>query len=447
MRLLLSLVLVFNLMVWPAKAQNNEVIDRIIAVVGQNMVMRSEFEAQRLNLMGQGMKKDEKLNCSVMEELLLQKLLLNQAQLDSLKVTEEQIQAEIDMRLRYFISQFGSEERFEKEYGKTISQFKEEFHDPIREIKLIQAMQAKLSGDIAVTPSEVRVFFNKMDQDSLPFINSEIEVAQIVAKPVVSEAAKNETISKLNDFKNRVRKGEDFAAFAVLYSEDPGSAKSGGDLGLQRRGTFVPEFEAAAFSLAKGEVSEIIESPFGYHLLQLMDRRGEMVQVRHILLKPRTDPADLINARNKLDSIYQKILTVDTMTFALAAELFSDDEETRYNGGVLINPLTGTTRFEVSQLSPQVFFVADKLDIGEVSQPALAQLPDGNQVYRILKVLKRTEPHRANLKDDYQLIQAAALDEKKGAILQKWTDEKIQKTYIKIDESFSNCGFDYGWVK
>ena len=425
----------------PIFAQDEKVVDQIIAVVGGNIILQSELETQYLQAVSQGMEVDENSRCELLEEMLYQKLLLNQAQLDSVKVSDSQVESEMDKRLRYFISQIGSEQKLEEYYGKSIAEIKDEFKELIRNQLLIQSMQSKVTANINVTPSEVKAFYNKRPEDSIPLVNSEIEVAQIVAIPKVSEEAKKEAREKIEALRERIIKGEKFATLAVLYSEDPGSAKKGGELGFVGRGSFVPEFEAMAYQLKEGEVSEIVETQYGFHIMQLIERRGEQINIRHILISPKIAPEDLVKARNYIDSISHLIASTDTLDFAEAAVLFSDDIETKYNGGLIVNPQTGTTRFEADQLDPSLFFTIDKLEVGEMSGPVLIQMPGGKQAYRLLYLKTRTEPHRANLKDDYQKIQETALAEKQQVAVNKWITKKLANIYFKLHEDYKSCNF------
>jgi peptidyl-prolyl cis-trans isomerase SurA len=435
-----AILLALLLWTFGANAQpTKQVIDQVIAVVGNNIVLKSDLENQYYQMLQQGAEESENARCELLEELLFQKLLLHQAKLDSVIVNDSQVESEMDRRMRYFIQQIGSEEKLEEYYGKTITAIKEEFREIIRDQLLVQQVQQKITGNITITPSEVKSFFNKIPKDSLPFVNSELEVAQIVAIPKISEEAKDEARTKAEELRARVIKGESFATLAVLYSEDPGSSKRGGELGFVDRGVFVPEFEAVAFRLKIGQISDIVETQFGYHFLELIERRGERINIRHILVTPKVGQDDLRRARNYLDSIRTLILNTDTLTFNDAAAMFSDDKETKYNGGLLLNPMTGTNRFEADQLDPSVFFSVDKMKVGETSQPVSFQMPGGKQAFRLLYLKTRTEPHRANLKDDYQRIQDAALNDKQDKLINKWIEKKMSTTYFRLNEEYKSC--------
>ena len=425
-----------------------EVIDKIIAVVGEEIVLHSEVETQYEQYLASGMDVDNDTRCLLFEELLLQKLLLHQAALDSIMIDETQIQTELERRIRYFVAQFGSEKRLEEFYNKSILELKNDFHDLVEEQLLIQNMQANITQNVKVTPAEVKAFFETIPQDSLPFINSEIEIAHIVRRPPINEVEKAVAKEKLENIRERVLKGENFGTLAYLYSEDPGSAQKNGELGFMPRTALVPEFSSVAFKLKPNEVSEIVETKFGYHLIQLIERRGEEANVRHILVTPKVNPMDMVKAKLYLDSISSILNKSDTLTFAQAASLYSDDEDTKQNGGKLINFQTGTSKFQMDQLGqmdPSLSFALNSMKVGDVAKPSITQLMDGSKAYRLVKLIARTEPHKANLVDDYQLIQDQALMDKQNKRLMEWVSKKAGKTYLKIDGDFFDCDLNNDW--
>lgn len=431
-----------------AQEKSKTEIDGIIAVVADEIILRSELEEQYTQYARSGVEINEDSRCFIFEELLFQKLLLNQAELDSVVVDETQIQSELDRRINYFVQQVGSIEKLEEFYGKSIRSIKSEFYDLIKDQLTVQQMKAQVAGNITVSPKDVREFYNSIPEDSLPFINAEVEVAHIVIDPQVSQAEKDLAKSKVEGFRQRILNGEDFGTIAYLYSEDPGSAQQNGELGFMTRGMLVPEFAAVAFTLQPGQVSEIVETEFGFHLIQVIEKKGQEVNARHILVKPKISTKDLVYSKSKLDSIRQQIVNVDSISFEEMAEKYSTDKETKLNGGKLINPASGETRYEMNQLSqvdPGLFFVLDKMQVGEVSEPVVYQKRDGSKAYRLVKLLLVTEPHRANLKDDYQRIQVAAKGEREDELLKEWIANKIKGTYIKLDDSYENCSFQYNW--
>ncbi|MEE4258024.1 MAG: peptidylprolyl isomerase [Bacteroidales bacterium] len=426
-------------------AQNNVVVDQVVAVVGQNIILESDIENQYYQYRMQSglISGGTSVRCQMLENLLFQKLLLNQAEIDSIVIQDLQIDQTMDQRLRYFIAQLGSRERFEEYYGKSVEEFKEEFRDDIEDQLKVEQAQTEIVANVAVTPSDVRTFFRAIPEDSIPLVNSTVLIGEIVRTPPVSLEQKLAVKDRLRDLRKRVLEGESFSTLAILYSEDPGSAKKGGELGFYGRGELYKEFEAIAFKLKEGEVSEIVETQAGFHIIQLIERKGEYVNVRHILLRTKVSPIDLAKAKDYLDSV-AGLIRIDSLSFEEAVKQFSDADN-KNSGGLLINPITGTNNFEVSQLDPQVSFVIDKLQVGEISNPVIMETEDGRQAYRLLYLKKRTLPHRANMQEDYDLIQQWALEEKKAIAFQEWTAKKAQKTYIKINDKFRECDFEYDW--
>lgn len=421
------------------------VIDQIVAVIGGNVILQSDIESQYEQYLAQQGNKGNSatVKCGLLENMLFQKLLLNQAELDSVTVSDGQVESELDRRLRYYISMMGSKEKFEEFYKKSVVEFKEEMREDVRELMMVDNVQQTLTKDVKITPSEVRSFYKALPEDSIPLINSEVKMAQLVKLPPVNREEIERVKNKLQEIRYRVINGESFATLAILYSEDPGSAKQGGELGLFGRGEMFPEFEAAAFTLKKDDVSEIVKTDAGYHILQLIERRGEYVNVRHILVRPKVSPIDLAKAKVELDSI-SKMIKNKTYTFDEAVKKFSDDPS-KNNGGLIINPMTGSPLFESDQLDPKVFFVIDKLDKGEISQPVQFQTDDGKDAYRILYLMERSEPHQANLVLDYDRIQDWALEQKKKKALNDWIQEKMDNTYIKVNDIYNACDFRSKW--
>lgn len=422
-----------------------KLVDKVIAVVGNEIVLLSDLENQYLQSGGSQGSNPREMKCAILEDILLHKLLVNQAEIDSIEVSESQVEGELNKRMRYFIAQLGSEQKLEEYLGKSIIQIKADYKDDVREMLLAQSMQQKITSGLSVSPAEVKEFYNSIPKDSLPLISSEVEIGQIVKTPPVSDSEKKSVRDKLEKIRERILGGEDFATLAVLYSEDPGSAKQGGELGFVDRSELVPEFSAVAFNLKGSEVSKIVESPYGYHIIQLIERRGEQINVRHILLAPKTLYSDLAKAESFLDSVNNLIKTIDTLTFAKAAEKFSDDTDTKFNGGLMVNPQTGSTRFTTEELEQTLFFTIDKLKVGEVSTPVKFQTRDGKAAYRLIYLKTRTEPHKANLKEDYQSLQAAALSKKQAKTISDWIRKKKMSTYVKVDQSFNNCKFQHNW--
>jgi len=422
----------------------NKVIDQVVAIVGSHMVMQSDIENQYLQYVMQGYNKtDSNFKCNLLEQTLYERLLLNQAEIDSLTVTDTQIESDLDRRVKFFSKQMGGDEQLEKFYNKSISQIKEDFRDVIKKQLLQQSMETKITEKVKVTPSEVKKFFINLPKDSIPTVSSKVEVGEIVIGPKVNDIEKNKAKDKLTDIRDRIVKGEDFATLAVLYSEDEGTASKGGELGFTERGELDPAFAAAAFKLKANEISPVIQSLFGYHIIQLIERRGEKINVRHILIKPKVATEDLLRAKLKLDTIFD-LIKADSITFEKAALKYSSDPS-RTNGGLMINPESGSSKFEPDQLDQSVFFVVDKLKVGEFSKPVPMKTDDGKQAYRILYLKSRTDPHRANMKDDYDFIQQAALKQKQSNATKDWVKTEVKVTYIHIADEYKDCKFNYPW--
>ena len=446
-RMLMPVMLIVMIVsVFQAKAQNEKVVDEIAALVGSHPVYWSDVEAQFAQAKAQGMKGDQfTLKCEIFENLVFQKLLVYQAEIDSLVVSDDQVNSELDRRLRYYIQQFGSQQKLEEFYDKSLEEFKNELREPLRLELLSQQAQGAIVENVKMTPNETKEYFNGLKPDSIPIIPTEYEIGQIVKTPVVGASQLKEAKDKLAALRTRVVKGEKLSTLAVLYSEDPGSAAKGGELGLFTRGSMAPEFESAAFNLKnKGDISEVIKTKFGYHLLQLIERKGDFVNVRHILIIPKVSPDDLVVAAAKLDSIADKVRD-DSLTFIKAAILYSDDPG-KVNGGLIQSQSSGNTRLAADELDPKVFFVIDKMKPGEISGSVPYTTEDGTQAYRVLYLQLRTEPHKANMKDDYNKIQEWALDNKKAKVVAKWIETKSKTAYIRLGNKFKSCDFKYNWT-
>ncbi|MEN8120576.1 MAG: peptidylprolyl isomerase [Bacteroidota bacterium] len=443
----ITVLLLFSLSDFNIKAQNDSLIDNVIAVVGNQIILKSEVEEQLLQMQARGMSGEGDQKCKIFEQLLFQKLLVVQAQIDSIEVTSKQVDTEIEGRLQTFIQQIGGPKELEAYFGKSILEIKEDFKPIVREQLLAQKMQSEITLDVKITPSEVKNFYKSIPKDSLPIINANYEIAHIVIQPKISNEQKEAVKNKLNALRERIVKGESFSTLAVLYSDDKSSAKNGGRLGFVNKSDLVKEFSSVAFSLEKDEVSEIVETEFGYHVIQMIEKRGNQIDVRHILLIPQIASTAKYKAKEKLDSI-TKYIRLDSITFGQAALKFSTDEDTRKNEGLMINPYTGTSKFEIKQIDPATNYALKKLDVGQISDPFEAQNQKGKTVYKIIYKKSETKPHTINLKEDYQQVQDMALANKKDLVVKAWV-KKIQKeTYVKIPGNFSKCPFDFqGWIK
>lgn len=448
---LITLLICLNVSTVYAQEQ---IIDEVVAVVGANFVLQSDIEAQYLQIRAQGDIEDAgALRCRIFEDLLFQKLMLNQGEIDSVMITDEQVNQTMDARFRYYIQQFGSQEKLEQYYKKSLIEIKEEFRTLVKEQLIVEEVQQKIVQDAKVTPSEVRRLFNELPKDSVPMIDAEFELGMINKDLVISKDELEVTRERLKALRERIVKGENFNALAVLYSEDPGTARKGGELGFVSRGQLYPEYEATAFGLKQGEISEVIKTQAGYHIIQLIERRGERINTRHILLMPKVPDAEITLKSKLLDSIAGLIRT-NNLTFEEAALKYSDDPS-RVGGGLLINPNTGNARFTATQLTQlaaqyrnlyqKAEAAASKLNVGEVSEPFLYQDEEGKQKAAILYLKLRTQEHRASLKEDYNTIQEWALNKKKGETVDNWITDKISKTYFRISPAYTDCNFIHSW--
>ncbi len=429
-----------------ANAQDNTLIDKIAGVVGDKIVLTSDIQVQVAQAKMQGGATPD-IECQVLDQLLMEKLLVNQAELDSVMVSEDEVEIELDNRLRYYINMMGTEEKFIEYYQKSILEFKEDFRPDIKQMMLAQRMQSQIVANIKVSPIEVKEFFEEIPKDSLPYFNAEVEVSEIIFIPVITEEAKTAAKTKLNQIRSKINDGTNtFDEMAQIYSEDPGSAPQGGRMGLQDRGTFVKEFEATAYKLAKNEVSSVIQTEFGFHILKLLERRGNKVDVQHILIKPEVSFNDLDLANKRADSVRNLIL-VDSLSFQEAVEIYTEDENSKNFSGMLVNQQTGSTYFELNQLTPDVFFAVEGLKEGEMSAPTMIKLQDGKQQYKLFFVQSRSEPHQANLDDDFERLKNVALQQKQNETVSKWVAEKSAKTYIKLSPEYHGCDTMIKWNK
>lgn len=434
---------------WTVAAQTN-MIDGVVWVVGDNAIMRSDVEEQRMRLQYEGQRLQGDPYCVIPERIALQKLFLHQAEIDSIVAGESQVEAQVNMRIDHFLREIGSKEKLEEYFKKTLSEIKEEMHQTIADQMTIQMVQQKLTGGITLTPAEVREFYETLPPDSVPVVPAMVEVQIITLEPPIPPEDLEATKGRLREYAERVNNGTaDFSMLARLYSDDPGTAAKGGELGFFGRGTMVPEFTNAAFALTEpGQVSRVFQTEFGYHIVQLIEKRGDRINCRHILLRPRVSAAVKEKTFEKLDSMATDIRS-GKMTFETAALEFSSDKNTRMNGGVMTNENTGTSKFEYQSLPSEVAKVVYNMGIGEISQPfAMMDKSLGREVYAIVKLKQKTPNHKANLSDDYQLLKQYCETAKQQEILSKWIEQKIKETYIYIDPDWRNCEFEHaGWIK
>jgi peptidyl-prolyl cis-trans isomerase SurA len=427
-------------------AQDN-VVDKIIAVVGNQVVLKSDVETRFLQLQAQGYTSGSvDLKTEIFEDLLIQKMMIAQAAIDSIEVTEQEVEDDLDRKMEMYIQRIGSKEKLEQYFGKSILDMKNDLREPTRNERIKEKMQAEITKDIHITPAEVRDFYNKLNKDSLPTIAGKLEVQQIVRYPKVTDDEKDRIRNRLREFRDRVHKGESFSTLAVLYSEDPGSARQGGELGYTPRSSLVPEFANVAFNLKTDKVSKIVETEYGFHIIQFIDRKGERINVRHILLKPKIEEEKRKEATTRLDSIADLIRN-EKLKFDEAAFYFSADKDTRNNGGLIVNPYTGSSRFEKDNLPPAIAQQINSLKIKEISEPFL-DVSGGKDAYKIIKIKSETKSHTANLSDDWSIFENMLTNQKQQDVLDKWIKEKQSGTYVHIDDSYKNAKFRFkGWQK
>ncbi len=434
-------LLIFALLSFGAFAQEERVvIDKVIATVGGELVLLSEIEEQHALMKAQEGNLPPNARCNILDNLLANKLLLNQAKLDSVVVADEEVETQLNARIERILGFMNNDvQQFEDYYGQTVNDVKEQFREDLRNQLLIERMRGQIMNSVKVTPSEVKDFFHSIPTDSLPYFNSEVEIGEIVYEPTISDDQKQSAIERLEDIRQQIIDSvATFEAMAMKYSDD-GSARGGGDLGWSKRGRFVPEFEAAAYKLDPMEISPVVESQFGFHLIQMLERRGNSIRVRHILIKPELTPADLERARNHLDSI-RTLIMEDSLAFSLAVKRYSNEDQQSYNNdGRITNPATGNTFFEIGDLDPDIYFTIDTMQVGEVSAPFEFTDPTGNTFFRIVQLQSRTSPHRANLQQDYSKIQKATIESKKNEFINEWVQETVDATYIDVDSRYDGC--------
>lgn len=423
-------------------SQNDKaVIDQVVATVGGEIILLSEVQEQVAYAKQQQRDLPDDFKCSALQQIIIQKLLVNQAKIDSIDVKDEEVENQLNARIDRLLLYFNQDEKaIEDYYGQTVLQIKEQMRNDMRSQLLAERMQGEITSKATITPSEVQRFFNNIPKDSLPYFNAEVEIRELVYKPKVNAEEREKARTLIEDLRKRiVEGGEPFPELAKKYSADPGSGSNGGDLGFQKRGTFVPEFEAAAYKLEIGQVSPVIETEFGFHIIQSLERRGNLIHCRHILIKPEITDTDLDAARAKLDSVRLSIKNGE-MTFSEAVRRFGDKNQASYNNdGRVANPRSGNTFFEVADLETDVFFAIDGLSIGDVTEPFPFRSQDGSTLYRLVLLQSRSKPHKADLKLDYGKIQQAALEQKKAQYTEKWVVGQLQNTYLWIGPLFMPC--------
>lgn len=430
-------------------AQGSKTIDKIIAQIGDNIVLISDIEAQKLQAIHAGVTITPEMDCQILEEIMYQHLLLNQAKLDSIEVTDPQVDAEMENRLRIIENQIGSRQKMEEFYGKTVTQIKKEFRPIIKDQLLAQEMERQITTEVSVTPKEVKKFFNQKHIDSIPLINTQLSFQQIVIYPKITENDELRAFEYLSDIrKHIVRDGKAFSTQARIHSMDPGSANKGGEI-IATRGMMVPQFEAAVYNLAEGDVSEVFESTYGYHIVKLIERKGDDYTCQHILIIPQFENAAIEIAALRMDSCYNRVINGD-ISWDRAVIEYSNDEMTKQNRGIITNPITGEQTWDMedlNQVDQQIYLLTDAMEKGDISQPNLyTNMFERKQGVRIVRLMSRKQAHRANLTDDYALITRAAENEKKQKVINDWIQSKIGNAFIRIDIDYQKCDFKNDWL-
>lgn len=444
----IGFVALFTILTTGSLFAQDKVVDQIVALVGGNMVLKSDIEKMYMDQQAQGVTSDGDMKCEILENFLIDKLLIAEAELDTLiEITDSQVNQQMDGQIQMYVAHFGSEQAVENFFKKPIADIRAEMRLVIRDQLMSSQMRNKIVQDITVTPSEVRQFYRGLSDDEIPLIPTQYEYAQITMRPETELEEENRVKAELREIKRRIEGGSSFAAMAVMYSEGP-SANNGGEIGYQGRAQLDSEYAAAAFNLKGDKITNVVESEFGYHIIQLIDRRADKVNTRHILMTPKVSIEAKELAVSRLDSL-ANLIRKEEITFAQAAARFSSDKNTRNNGGLAINPNTLSSKFTVEELEGNISKVISNLRIGEISDPFESIDPESRQsVYTIAKLVDKIEGHKANLQNDYQHLADLFLAKKREKALQQWIADKQDQTYIRIDETYANCNFEFNnWMK
>lgn len=434
-----------------AGAQNtfNNTVDEVIWVVGDEAILKSDVEMTRIDGQAQGMTWDGDPYCVIPEQLAIQKLFLHQAAIDSVEVSDSEVFQKVDRILNYYMQQIGSKEKVEEYYGKTMTQIREQMYQRVKDDELTQQVRQNLVKNIKVTPAQVRRYFKEVPEDSIPYVPTKVEVQILVRQPKIEQEEIDRIKNELRDYTERVNSGRSkFSTLALLYSEDRGSAQSGGEMDWAGRGSFVPEFANVAFNLTDpNTVSKIVETEYGFHIIQLIEKRGDQIRCRHILRKPRASSAALEDAVNELDSLSNEIRK-GTFTFDECTQYLSDDKDTRNNYGIMMNPEDLSARFELKDLPSEVAKAVVNMNIGEISKPFIMINKSQKEVVAVVKLKNKIDGHRATMADDYQVLQDVVVAKLSEDKVEDWIREKQKTTYVRINDEWQNCEFKYsGWIK
>ena len=424
-------------------------VDKVIAVLGSDVILLSELNQQYVMYLNSGNAVDEKVKCYILQQMLVQHLLKQQANIDSVMVDDKQVDDELDKRMRYQIQRAGGQDKLEEFLNRSVLQYKDELRPDVKDQLQANKMQGTITEKVSITPVEVRKYYDSYKKDSLPDIPAEYEVGEIVINPELTKSEKQRFFDKLDAIRLRVKSGEDFGFLAKTYSEDPGSAPEGGDLGFFDRTMMAKEFTAYAFKLKPGEISPVFETDFGFHVLQVVERRGEQVHARHILIRPQTTPQSLDRAKLHADSVYNNVIA-NKLSFSAAASLYSSNKESKYNGGMLLfadNVTARTTFIPADKLDPKVFLVVDTMKVGEISRPVPFTAADGKEGYKIILLKSKIAPHKGNLEQDYAKFKEKAQQQKMDRVMSEWFEKRRKSTYIRIDPDYSTCDELKIWTK
>ncbi len=441
-------IAIVTMLIWcvNANAQPGKVVDRIIGVVGNEIILQSDLESSVLEMTEGKGSDDAAMRCSVYENLLYQKLLLNQAKLDSIEVSDGEVQSQVERRIEYFVQMFGSVEEFEKYYGKSQAQLKEEYFDLIKDQLLVQKMQDNITNKVKVTPADVLRYYQTVPKDSIPLIGEQVEYSKIQVAPKVRDTEVQRIIHMMDSIRMNLANGKSSMTLeAAKWSEDPGSKYKGGCYPLQRKGSFVPEYEAAVYNTPEGSYSPVFSTVYGYHFVKVVEKRGEFYESCHILMSPKVKSDDLDDARKKLDKVIASI--GDTLSFSQAALKFSTDEDSKNQGGKVINQASGGTRHDVASLSSELNLVFMGMKLGDISDAILATAEDGKQSYVVYHLDNRLPAHAANMKDDYEIFKQVAEARAKQVETDKWVKKRIASTYVQTDTDYLNCDTQFAWPK
>ena len=425
----------------------SQTIDKIEAIIGSEILLTSDIENQYNQILSQGIIQTNNIKCDILDELLYQNLLIHHAKIDStIEINEDEVSQEVNKRITFFESQLGSLNKVEEYFKRSIDNMKEELSIVVTDQLYTQKKQNIIINNVNITPSEVKDYLNSLGNDDIPLIPTQLELSQLVILPKLSSEKKKSIKEKLDGFRSRIYSGEDFKVLATLYSDDVVSANNGGELGFMSRGELLPEFERAAFRLKDNEISEVVETKFGFHLIQMIERRGEQINARHILIKPKFNSSSIKIASDKI-SIIKNEIDSGLLSFDDAVVKYSEDNS-KNNGGLIINPSTGSTDFTYDELDPSIKYIVQNMNVGGITSPSLTKSDDGSQAaYRLIRLNNLVEEHKANITNDFDVLKGYALSDKKQKYIDKWIVDNINDTYIQINENFSSCSCYNKWIK